>query len=83
MVLGQVVNSLVALRGIDKLAARVLLAELGDIAWKAQKRLCGRYKTLTQAGKNAPLVCVAIARELAGFIWDIVGHEMPKVVPAK
>ena len=151
--LGPVVHSLVALRGIDKLAAMVLLAELGDIsrfdsppqlmaflglvpsehssgrhrrqgaitktgngharrmlvesawsyrfparqtmhlkrkaqnasdeakgiAWKAQKRLCGRYKTLTQAGKNTKLVCVAIARELAGFIWDIVCHEMPKV----
>lgn len=148
-----VVDSLVALRGIDKLAAIVLLAELGDvsrfesptqlmsflglvprehstgdrrhqgpitragngharrilvesawcyrfparqtmhlkrkakhasdeakaIAWRAQKRLCGRYSTLTRAGKNTKLVCVAIARELLGFIWDIVRHEMPKV----
>lgn len=49
------------------------------IAWKAQKRLCGRYRTLTQAGKNTKLVCVAIARELVGFIWDVVRHEMPKV----
>ena len=151
--LAPVVDSLVALRGIDKLAAMVLLAELGDIsrfespkqlmaflglvpsehssggrrrqgaitktgnrharrmlvesawsyrfqarqtahlkrkaknasteakviAWKAQKRLCGRYRSLTQAGKNTKLVCVAIARELAGFIWDIACHEMPKV----
>ena len=30
--LGPVVDSLVALRGIDKLAAMVLLAELGDIS---------------------------------------------------
>ena len=151
--LAPVVNSLVALRGIDKLAAMILLAELGDIsrfdspkqlmaylglvpsehstgsrrrqggitktgngharrmlvesawsyrfparqtmhlkrkaksasaeakaiAWRAQKRLCGRYRTLTQAGKNIKLVCVAIARELIGFIWDIVCREMPKV----
>ncbi len=151
--LAPVVDSLVALRGIDKLAAMVLLAELGDIsrfdspkqlmaylglvpsehssgprrrqggitltgnrharrmlvesawsyrfparrtahlkrkavhasneakaiAWKAQKRLCGRYRTLIQAGKNAQLVCVAIARELVGFVWDIVRHEMPKL----
>jgi len=151
--LAPVVDSLVALRGIDKLAAMVLLAELGDIsrfespkqlmaflglvpsehssggrrrqgaitktgnrharrmlvesawsyrfqarqtmhlkrkaknasteakaiAWKAQKRLCGRYRSLTHAGKNTKLVCVAIARELAGFIWDIACHEMPKV----
>ncbi|AXO16997.1 IS110 family transposase [Thalassospira indica] len=151
--LAPVVSSLVALRGIDKLAAMVLLAELGDIsrfdsprqlmaylglvpsehssgsrrrqgaitltgngharrmlvesawsyrfparqtahlkrkateasdeakaiAWRAQKRLCGRYRTLTQAGKSTKLVCVAVARELAGFIWDIVRHEMPRL----
>ncbi|WPL10385.1 IS110 family RNA-guided transposase [Thiorhodovibrio litoralis] len=151
--LAPVVDSLVALRGIDKLAAIVLLAELGDIsrfdsprqlmaflglvpsehssggrrrqgaitltgnsharrmliesawsyrfparqtkhlrgkavnasagarriAWKAQVRLCGRYRTLTGAGKNTKLVCVAIARELAGFLWDIVRQEMPQV----
>lgn len=148
-----VVDSLVALRGIDKLAAITLLAELGDIsrfdspkqlmaylglvpsehssgrsrrqggitrtgngnarrmlvesawsyrfparqtmhlkrkaapasdeakviAWQAQKRLCGRYRTLIESGKNQKLVCVAVARELVGFIWDIVRHEMPRV----
>jgi len=151
--LAPVVDALVALRGIDKLAATVLLAELGDIsrfdspkqlmsylglvpsehssggrrrqgaitltgnsharrmliecawsyrfparqsmhlkrkakdaseaakaiAWRAQKRLCGRYRQLSQAGKNIKLVCVAIARELVGFLWDIVRHEMPRV----
>lgn len=151
--LAPVVDALVALRGIDKLAATVLLAELGDIsrfdspkqlmaylglvpsehstgarrrqgaitltgngharrmlvecawsyrfparqtmhlkrkakdaseaakaiAWRAQKRLCDRYRQLSQAGKNIKLVCVAIARELVGFIWDIVRHEMPRV----
>jgi transposase len=154
--LAPVVDALVALRGIDKLAAIVLLAELGDIsrfdspkqlmaflglvpsehssggrrrqgaitltgnsharrmliesawsyrfparqtkhlmakaanaspaakriAWKAQVRLCGRYRTLTRAGKNTKLVCVAIARELAGFLWDIVRQEMPRLTPA-
>ncbi len=148
-----VVASLVALRGIDKVAAMVLMAELGDIsrfdsprqlmaylglvpsehssgkrrrqgaitltgnsharrmlvesawsyrfparqtmhlkrkavnasqqakaiAWRAQKRLCGRYRSLIQAGKNQKLVCVAIARELVGFIWDVVRHEMPRL----
>ncbi len=49
------------------------------IAWRAQKRLCGRYRALTEAGKNQKIVCVAIARELIGFIWDIVRQEMPKV----
>ena len=148
-----VVESLVALRGIDKIAAMVLMAELGDISrfqsprqlmaflglvpgehssgpnrrqqritrtgnrharrmlvecawsyrfparrsghirrkqeraseqakaisWKAQKRLCGRYRRLVESGKNTKLVCVAIARELVGFVWAIVRQEMPKV----
>ena len=151
--LAPVVDALTALRGIDKLSAMTLLAELGDISrfesprqlmaylglvpgehssggrrrqgsitltgnryarrtlvesawsyrfparqtahlkrksaaasaqakaigWRAQKRLCGRYRTLTQAGKNTKLVCVAIARELVGFVWDIVRHEMPRI----
>jgi transposase len=151
--LAPVVDSLIALRGIDKLAAMVLLAELGDIsrfdspkqlmaylglvpsehssggrrrqgaitktgnsharrmlvesawsyrfparqtrhlkrkaqpaseeakaiAWRAQKRLCGRYCTLVQAGKNTKQANVAVARELVGFIWAIVCHEMPKL----
>ena len=151
--LAPVVDSLIALRGVDKLAAIVLLAELGDIsrfdsprelmaflglvpsehssgarrrqggitltgngharrmliesawsyrfparqtmhlkrkavnasepakaiAWAAQKRLCARYRTLTRAGKNTKVACVAVARELAGFIWDIVRHEMPRL----
>ena len=153
--LAPVVDSLVALRGIDKLAATVLLAELGDIsrfaspkqlmaylglvpsehstgsrrrqgvitltgngharrmlvesawsyrfparqtmhlkrkaktasseakaiAWRAQKRLCGRYRQLSQAGKNIKLVCVAIARELVGFIWDIVHLDSGSIRP--
>jgi len=155
--LAPVVDALVALRGIDTLAAIVLLAELGDIsrfdspkqlmaflglvpsehstggrrrqgaitltgncharrmlvesawsyrfparqtkhlkakadnaspeakriAWKAQVRLCGRYRSLTRAGKNTKLVCVAIARELAGFIWDIVRQEIPRLAPTQ
>ena len=151
--LAPVVDALVALRGIDKLAAMVVLAELGDlsrfdsprqlmaflglvpsehstgsrrrqgsitrtgngharrvlvesawsyrfparqtmhlkrkaaaapeaakaIAWRAQKRLCGRYQALIRAGKNTKQACVAVARELVGFIWDIACREMPKV----
>lgn len=46
------------------------------IAWKAQCRLCGRYKTLTGRGKNANVVKTAIARELAGFAWAIA-KEIP------
>lgn len=49
------------------------------VAWKAQKRLCGRYRKLIAAGKNQKVVCVAIARELAGFVWDIVCHEKTRI----
>ena len=49
------------------------------IAWKAQKRLCGRYRKLITAGKNQKVVCVAIARELTGFVWDIVCHEKTRI----
>lgn len=48
-----------------------------QIAWKAQVRLCDRYKRLVFRGKNANLVKTAIARELAGFMWSIA-HAIPK-----
>ena len=57
--------------------------EAKRIAWKAQVRLCGRYRSMTRAGKNTKLVCVAIARELAGFLWDIVRQEMPRLTPTQ
>ena len=41
------------------------------MAWKAQKRLCGRYRRLTGRGMPKNKVCTAIARELVGFIWAI------------
>ena len=42
-----------------------------DISWKAQVRLCKRFRRLTARGKHANQVVVAIARELAGFMWAI------------
>ena len=41
------------------------------IAWKAQHRLHSRYVRLQARGKNRQQTVVAIARELAGFIWAI------------
>jgi transposase len=40
-------------------------------AWKAQERLCRRYRKLARAGKPPTVVTAAIARELAGFVWAI------------
>jgi transposase len=42
-----------------------------DLAWKAQHRLCGRYKKLAARGKNKPQIVTAVGRELLGFIWAI------------
>jgi transposase len=42
-----------------------------DISWKAQVRLCKRYRRLLARGKNANQVVVAIAREMAAFVWAI------------
>jgi hypothetical protein len=39
--------------------------------WKAQMRLCGRFRSLTRKGKRPTVVATAIARELAAFIWAI------------
>jgi transposase len=49
-----------------------------DIAWKAQVRLCARYRRLSATGKKPPVVAAAIAREMAAFLWAI-GQ---KVAPA-
>jgi transposase len=47
-----------------------------DISWKAQARLCTRYRKLLARGKHANQGVVAIARELIGFIWAIA-KEVP------
>jgi len=49
------------------------------IAWKAQVRLCARYRRLVAKGKKTAVAVTAVARELAGFLWAI-GHQ---VAPAK
>ena len=45
-----------------------------DIAWKAQVRLCARYRRLAAAGKAKVVVTTAIAREMVGFLWAIARH---------
>lgn len=48
-----------------------------DIAWKAQVRLCNRYRWLSAAGKKLPVVVAAIAREMAAFLWAIARQVAP------
>jgi len=47
-----------------------------DIAWKAQLRLCKRYRRLIARGKHPNVAVIAIARELAAFMWAIA-QEVP------
>ena len=42
-----------------------------EIAWMAQVRLCSRYGKLIEAGKLKNVATVAIAREIAAFLWAI------------
>jgi transposase len=44
---------------------------LRQLAWKAQVRLCARYRRLLARGKHQNTVVTAIARELAAFLWAI------------
>jgi len=47
------------------------------ISWKAQLRLCTRYRRLIAKGKESKIAVIAVARELAAFIWAIA-----RTVPA-
>lgn len=49
---------------------------LQAIGWKAQVRLCKRFRRLTARGKHPNVAVTAIARELIAFMWAI-----PKEVP--
>lgn len=44
-------------------------------AWQAQIRLNRRYRHLTQNGKRSTVATIAVARELAGFLWAAATHQ--------
>lgn len=54
-----------------------LPAAIRAIGWKAQVRLCQRFRRMSSAGKPLPKVTTAIARELAGFVWGIARRVEP------
>lgn len=49
-----------------------------DISWKAQVRLCDRYRRFRAQGKPQQVTVTAIARELAGFVWSIAHEVTPE-----
>ena len=54
-----------------------LSEEVKEIAWKAQHRLCKRYRHFLAKGKVKQQVVTAVGRELLGFIWAI-GMQVEK-----
>jgi transposase len=44
-------------------------------AWQAQIRLHHRHRHLTSHGKRSTVATVAVARELAGFLWAAMTHQ--------
>ena len=44
-------------------------------AWRAQQRLHRRWARMAGRGKPHQKVVVAVARELAGFVWAIATHQ--------
>jgi transposase len=50
-------------------------------AWKAQVRLCARYRRLLASGKAKVVAVAAIARELVGFLWAIA--RQVQIAPAQ
>jgi len=47
------------------------------IADKAQQRLCRRFRLLALQHKPGPKIAVAVARELAGFLWAALQPAAP------
>jgi len=52
--------------------------EVLQIAWKAQLRLCTRFRMMRARRKPVQVVVVAIARELVAFMWAIA-RQVPAI----
>lgn len=55
---------------------RELSPPVREIAWNAQLRLNKRFATLQARGVQVNKACVAVARELAGFVWAVGRQSM-------
>ncbi len=61
---------------IIQLRQEGLSRKVREVAWRAQLRLCARYRRLSARGKLKQQIVTAIARELSAFIWAIA-REVP------
>lgn len=53
--------------------------EVRQIAWKAQLRLCARFRKLLAGGKSKQVAVTAVARELSAFLWSMAKQVQPTV----
>lgn len=60
-----------AVRGKLKTRQKGWSREVLDLSWRAQHRLCGKYRRMCARGKVKPQVITAVGRELLGFIWSV------------
>ena len=49
------------------------------VAWRAQTRLCQKYRRLVLKGKKLQVVTTAVARELVAYLWEL--HRTVKALP--
>ena len=56
-------------------------SDIKAVAWKAQLRLARRFAALDARGVQHNKACVAVARELAGFVWAIGRQAMHATNP--
>lgn len=52
-------------------------------SWKGQHRLHKKFHGIRERGHPAQVAVVAVARELAGFIWAIMQPEDPGIPPSE
>ena len=52
-------------------------AAVKALAWRAQVRLNKRYRALKARGKREQKAVVALARELAAFVWELLNRHAP------
>jgi len=60
---------------ITKTGNRYARRPLTEAAWQAQLRLYHRHRHLTQQGNRSTVVTMAVARELAAFLWAAVTDQ--------
>jgi hypothetical protein len=48
-----------------------------DVAWRARLCLCEPYRRLAARGMHSNRICVAVARQLAGFVREAARQMQP------